>query len=33
MAEFTTVSAERLHVLPESVDLRMGSLVEPMAVA
>ncbi len=35
MAAFTTVDAtpERLHKLPESVDLRLGALVEPMAVA
>ncbi|MFK4762101.1 2,3-butanediol dehydrogenase [Microbacterium sp. ZW T5_45] len=33
MAEFTTVDASKLHVLPESVDLRMGALVEPMSVA
>jgi (R,R)-butanediol dehydrogenase/meso-butanediol dehydrogenase/diacetyl reductase len=33
MAEFTTVAASKLHVLPENVDLRMGALVEPMAVA
>jgi (R,R)-butanediol dehydrogenase/meso-butanediol dehydrogenase/diacetyl reductase len=33
MAEFTTVTADRLRMLPESVDLRMGALVEPMAVA
>ncbi|WP_430645166.1 2,3-butanediol dehydrogenase [Agromyces sp. GXS1127] len=33
MAEFTTVDATKLHVLPESVDLRLGALVEPMAVA
>ncbi|WP_111720170.1 2,3-butanediol dehydrogenase [Homoserinimonas sp. OAct 916] len=33
MAEFTTVPASKVHVLPESVDLRMGALVEPMAVA
>ncbi|MDL5350872.1 2,3-butanediol dehydrogenase [Microbacterium sp. zg-YB36] len=33
MAEFTTVPASMLHVLPDSVDLRMGALVEPMAVA
>lgn len=33
MAEFTTVAASMLHKLPESVDLRMGALVEPMAVA
>ena len=33
MAEFTTVDASKLHVLPENVDLRMGALVEPMSVA
>jgi (R,R)-butanediol dehydrogenase / meso-butanediol dehydrogenase / diacetyl reductase len=33
MAEFTTVPATMLHRLPEEVDLRMGALVEPMAVA
>lgn len=33
MAEYTTVDAAKLHVLPENVDLRMGALVEPMAVA
>jgi (R,R)-butanediol dehydrogenase/meso-butanediol dehydrogenase/diacetyl reductase len=33
MAEFTTVPASMLHVLPDNVDLRMGALVEPMAVA
>ncbi|UOR02288.1 2,3-butanediol dehydrogenase [Leucobacter allii] len=33
MAEFTTVPAEKVHVLPESVDLRMGALVEPMSVS
>lgn len=33
MAEFTTVSATKLHKLPESVELRMGALVEPMAVS
>jgi (R,R)-butanediol dehydrogenase/meso-butanediol dehydrogenase/diacetyl reductase len=33
MAEFTTVDATKLHVLPENVDLRMGALVEPMSVA
>lgn len=32
MAEFTTVLASMVHVLPENVDLRMGALVEPMAV-
>ncbi|WP_144872397.1 2,3-butanediol dehydrogenase [Microbacterium sp. 1.5R] len=33
MAEFTTVDASKLHSLPDNVDLRMGALVEPMAVA
>ncbi|MBL3699568.1 2,3-butanediol dehydrogenase [Leucobacter luti] len=33
MAEFTTVDASKVHVLPEQVDLRFGALVEPMAVA
>jgi (R,R)-butanediol dehydrogenase/meso-butanediol dehydrogenase/diacetyl reductase len=33
MAEYTTVPASMLHRLPESVDLRLGALVEPMAVA
>ncbi|MDD7962669.1 2,3-butanediol dehydrogenase [Microbacterium thalli] len=33
MAEYTTVPASMLHQLPENVDLRMGALVEPMAVA
>jgi len=33
MAEFTTVPAEKVHVLPENVDLTLGALVEPMAVA
>ncbi|MBQ3359492.1 MAG: 2,3-butanediol dehydrogenase [Microbacterium sp.] len=33
MAEFTTVDVSKLHVLPENVDLRLGALVEPMAVA
>lgn len=33
MAEYTTVSADRLHKLPDSLDFRMGALVEPMAVA
>ena len=33
MAEYTVVPASMLHVLPESVDLRLGALVEPMAVA
>lgn len=33
MAEYTTVPATMLHRLPDGVDLRMGALVEPMAVA
>jgi (R,R)-butanediol dehydrogenase / meso-butanediol dehydrogenase / diacetyl reductase len=33
MAEYTTVTADRVHVLPAEVDLRAGALVEPMAVA
>lgn len=33
MAEYTTVPATMLHRLPDNVDLRMGALVEPMAVA
>ncbi|MDQ4134042.1 MAG: 2,3-butanediol dehydrogenase, partial [Actinomycetota bacterium] len=33
MAEFTTVAADKLHKLPDNVDLRMGALVEPMAVS
>ena len=33
MAEFTTIAADMLHKLPEAVDLRLGALVEPMAVA
>jgi len=33
MAEFTTVDAAKLHVLPENVSLELGALVEPMAVA
>lgn len=33
MAEFTTVDASKLHVLPENVDLRLGALVEPMSVS
>lgn len=32
LSEFTTVDASALHLLPENVDLRMGALVEPMAV-
>lgn len=33
LSEFTSFDASLLHLLPESVDLRMGALVEPMAVA
>jgi (R,R)-butanediol dehydrogenase/meso-butanediol dehydrogenase/diacetyl reductase len=33
MAEYTTVPASMLHRLPAPVDLRLGALVEPMAVA
>ena len=33
MAEYTTVTADRLHKLPDNVDLKMGALVEPMSVA
>ncbi|WP_261163818.1 alcohol dehydrogenase catalytic domain-containing protein [Microbacterium sp. Marseille-Q6965] len=33
MAEYTVVDASKLHRLPENVDLTMGALVEPMAVA
>ncbi|MFD7865109.1 zinc-binding dehydrogenase [Streptomyces sp. NPDC059783] len=32
LAEFTLGDASKLHVLPDGVDLRMGALVEPMAV-
>jgi (R,R)-butanediol dehydrogenase/meso-butanediol dehydrogenase/diacetyl reductase len=32
LSEFTTVNAAQLHLLPDNVDLRMGALVEPMAV-
>ena len=32
MAEYTVVEASMLHKLPENVGLRMGALVEPMAV-
>lgn len=31
-AAFTTIAANKVHKLPESVDLRLGALVEPMAV-
>lgn len=31
MSEFTTVKATKAYKLPDSVDLRMGALVEPMA--
>src|SRR5262245_33582627 len=33
LAEYTTVPADKLHRLPPPLDLRMGALVEPMAVA
>lgn len=33
MAEFSSVSAEQCFALPPSVDLALGALVEPMAVA
>ncbi|MFV0253742.1 MAG: 2,3-butanediol dehydrogenase [Beutenbergiaceae bacterium] len=33
IAEYTTIDATKVHLLPDSVDLRMGALVEPMAVA
>ena len=33
MAEFTVVDQSMLHQLPDGVDLRLGALVEPMAVA
>jgi (R,R)-butanediol dehydrogenase/meso-butanediol dehydrogenase/diacetyl reductase len=33
MAEFTTVDASMLHELPDSLDFKMGALVEPMSVA
>lgn len=32
-AEFSVVPAEKLHKLPPNVDLKLGALVEPMAVA
>lgn len=32
LSEFTTVDASALHLLPPNVDLRLGALVEPMAV-
>ncbi|MFJ4705652.1 2,3-butanediol dehydrogenase [Streptomyces anulatus] len=32
LSEFTLVDASKLHVLPDGVDLRMGALVEAMAV-
>ncbi|MFJ5920968.1 alcohol dehydrogenase catalytic domain-containing protein [Kitasatospora sp. NPDC092948] len=32
LSEFTVCDASKVHVLPEGVDLRMGALVEPMAV-
>lgn len=33
MSEFTTVKGSMLHKLPDNVDLKLGALVEPMAVA
>ena len=33
LAEYTTVEASCAHILPGNVDLKMGALVEPMAVA
>ena len=33
MSTYTTVRAEKVFTLPDSVDLRMGALVEPMAAA
>ncbi|MFC7400960.1 2,3-butanediol dehydrogenase [Citricoccus sp. GCM10030269] len=33
IAEYTTVPTYMLHRLPENVDLRMGALVQPMAVS
>lgn len=33
IAEFTTLPADMVHKLPDQVDLRLGALVEPMAVA
>ena len=33
MSTFTTVAAEKVFPLPDTVDLRMGALVEPMAAA
>ena len=33
MAEFTVVDAAKIHKLPGNVDLKLGALVEPMAVA
>ncbi|MGW5018428.1 alcohol dehydrogenase catalytic domain-containing protein [Streptomyces sp. NHF165] len=32
LSEFTVCDASQVHVLPDGVDLRMGALVEPMAV-
>ncbi|OHV06211.1 alcohol dehydrogenase catalytic domain-containing protein [Mycobacterium talmoniae] len=32
LSEFTVAPASALHLLPENVDLRLGALVEPMAV-
>ncbi|MBY8857261.1 2,3-butanediol dehydrogenase [Nocardia sp. CA2R105] len=33
LAEYTTVARSMVHRLPETVDLKLGALVEPMAVA
>jgi (R,R)-butanediol dehydrogenase/meso-butanediol dehydrogenase/diacetyl reductase len=33
LAEFSVVRVKDVHVLPDSVDLKLGALVEPMAVA
>ncbi|MGU3498740.1 alcohol dehydrogenase catalytic domain-containing protein [Mycobacterium sp. C31M] len=33
LSEFVTVDVSQLHLLPENVDLRLGALVEPMAVS
>lgn len=33
MAEYTTVRAQQVHLMPEGLDPRLAALVEPMAVA
>lgn len=33
MAEYTVVPSDQIHVLPDSVPVEMGALVEPMSVA